>query len=68
MELNLTQHKQTFIGNTKILQHKINTKKLKPDLAASHDLMHGMEQAYSMAPRAHMDWMSLAITVHLSSL
>jgi len=32
---------ETFIRNTEILQHKINTKKQKPGLVASYDLQSG---------------------------
>ena len=39
-KLNLTQQKHTFTKQN-VLQHKINTKKLKPGLVASYDIQPG---------------------------
>jgi len=40
-KLNPTQQNQTFTRKRKILQHEINTQKLKPGLVASYDLWPG---------------------------
>ena len=38
---NLTQQKHAFTNEKNVLQHKINTKKLKPGLVTSYDIRPG---------------------------
>jgi len=40
-KLNLTQQKHAFTNHKNVLQHKINTKKLKPGLVAFYDIRPG---------------------------
>jgi len=65
IKINLTQQKQTFIRNTKILPNKITTKKLKPGLVAGR-LVQSIAWKLSCrpcatAPRAHMAALSQEI-------
>jgi len=40
-KLNLTRQKQALTNQENVLQHKINTKKLKPGLVAFYDIRPG---------------------------